>query len=244
MPSRNRGLILVFDLDQTLVDTTTFHQERGRLSNVGKYVNLRLIDEVLKPASKLRGKGVDGIFLFTNNTRDVYIESVCKYLASTVKNTDGNAFFFDYIMTPKDSYNGAEDPYIKSISKIEHILSHKCPYSDRERDPVTFTDYSDLAERLFFFDDLEHPNIRKFFQDVGLGANIPNFSNHYIQIQGQKVDDGFVKHTGEPEDDRTDYEPIKRELAKIGPSELPQGGSRKRRGRRRGLTKHIRRRKN
>jgi len=248
MAPRREGLILVFDLDQTLIDTSTFRHEKGRISNIGKYVNLRIIEEVLKPASKLRGNGVDGIFLFTNNTRDVYIKGVCEYLARTIKNTDGNAFFFDYIMTPNDSYNGAEDPYTKSISKIEHILRHKCPYSQRERDPVTFKDYSDLAERLFFFDDQEHPNIIEFFQGVELGANIPNFSNHYIQIQGRKVGDGFVKGAEEAEDDRTDYEPIKRELAKIEHSEAPQGGSRKRCGRQRKrerrLTKHARRRKN
>jgi hypothetical protein len=248
MAPRRGGLILVFDLDQTLIDTATFRHEKGRISNIGKYMNIRLIEEVLKPASKLRGNGVDGIFLFTNNTADAYIEGVCKYLATTIRNTDGNAFFFDYVMTPNDSYKGAEDPYTKSISKIEHILRHKCPYSHRERDPVTFKDYSDLAERLFFFDDQEHPNIREFFQGVGSGANIPNFSNHYMQIQGRKVGDGFVKGAEEAEDDRTDYEPIKRELAKIGPSEAPQGGSRKRhkreRKRERRLTKHARRRKN
>jgi hypothetical protein len=268
MARRDKGLILVFDLDQTLIDTkdvflvkkngnedAELKLRRDMIENpyvsddfIEGSVNARLIEEVLIPASKLRGNGVDGIFLLTNNGSVPYVESVCRYLANTIGNTDGNRYFFDYIMTRNDPSKRA-DPFSKNVSNIKHMLRHDCPFSKRHRRPVITIDDYDLAQRLFFFDDQEHVIHNELFKNIGLGSNrrlglaLPNFSSHYIKIQGV-MGDGFFKMTGGPEDDQTQYGPIKRELAKISAPEV-QGGSRKRsRRHKKRLTKYIRRRKN
>lgn len=274
MTPRNKGLILVFDLDQTLIDTeSVFLIKKSSVKHLSKaefdaevqlrkdmlanpdvsddfiqgYLNARIIEEVLIPASKLRGNGVDGIFLLTNNGSHIYVEAVCRYLVNRLGNTDGNKYFFDYVMTRNDPSKGSE-PFGKSLSNIKYMLNHECPFSKRRRAPVEFIDDYDLAQRLFFFDDQEYTLHKELFQNIGLGSNrrlgltLPNFSSHYIKIQGV-LGDGFFKFTGGPEDDQTQYAPIKRELAKIPPDF--QGGSRKRHRHKRGRrTKYIRRRKN
>jgi hypothetical protein len=251
MAPRREGFILVFDLDQTLIDThkvfsgesdenKNFRYRTMILNNpslsyhfLDEYVNHRLITEILKPAAKLRGNGVDGIFLLTNNNSDDYVKAVCRYLANKVGNTDGNTFFFDYVMTRNDPAK-ERDPLGKNLSFIKHMLKHECPFSKRKREPIAYTDDADLTERLFFFDD----QIYDLFEEFPDGL-----SNHYIQIKGSvKGAKGFHKNTGGPEDDRTRYGLNLQAREAVG----FQGGSRKRRraqykGR---LTKHIRRRKN
>ena len=248
MDRRNKGLILVFDLDQTLMDTETLFRRKEPPSHlkdiavrslmeridtpavsdrvIGKHINRRLIGEVLAPASELRGRGVDGIFLLTNNNSNFYVEAVGRYLANTLKNTDGNDYFFDYIMTRNDPSKGA-DSLSKNLSNIKHMLHARCPFSRRIREPVEFIDDLDLAERLFFFDDQIYPLHKEIFQNIGLGSNrklglegLPDLSDHYIHMQGT------IQH------DTTDYRVVKAALDYIAAPPGFEGGSKRSRRRR------------
>ena len=259
MDRRNRGLILVFDLDQTLIDTQSLlHPKKApiefkglvvqslmkRIDNpefsdsvIGKHINRRLIEEVLAPASELRGRGVDGIFLLTNNDSNFYVDAVCRYLVNTLGNTDGNDCFFDYIMTRNDPSKRA-DPLSKNLSNIKYMLNGVCPFSKRVREPVEFIDDLDLAERLFFFDDQIYPLYNEIFQNIGLGSNrklgldLPNFSDHYIHMRGT------IQH------DTTDYSVVKTALAYIAAPPGFEGGAKRSRRRsnktRRGRSKKRR----
>jgi hypothetical protein len=245
MEHRNKGLILVFDLDQTLIDTEKLFRRKDppsefngvifeslmeridtphRSDNViHKQINHRLIEEVLAPASELRGRGVDGIFLLTNNNSNVYVKAVGRYLANKLGNTDGNEYFFDYIMTRNDPSRGA-NPLSKNLSNIKHMLRTRCPFSHKIREPVEIIDDLDLAERLFFFDDQIYPLYKEIFQNIGLGSNrklgldLPNFSDHYIHMRGT------IQH------DTTDYSIVKEALARIAPPPGFKGGSKRSRG--------------
>lgn len=245
MDRRNRGLILVFDLDQTLIDTQSLLRPKKAPSEfkglvvqslmerintpgvsdrlIDKHINHRLIEEVLAPASALRGRGVDGIFLLTNNDSNFYVNAVCRYLVNNLRNTDGNDCFFDYIMTRNDPSRGA-DRLSKNLSNIKYMLNGVCPFSNRRRKPVEFIDDLDLAERLFFFDDQMYPLYDEIFQNIGLGSNrklgldLPNFSDHYILMRGT------IQH------DTTDYSVVKEALARIaGPPGFEGGSKRSRR---------------
>lgn len=260
MAPRGSGLILVFDLDQTLIDTdkafshsldaenANFKRRTAIMNNpslsdefLKDFVNHRLIDEVLIPASRLRGNGVDGIFLLTNNASDVYVKAVCRYLVNTVNNTDGNEYFFDYVMTRNDAEKKkGGDAFSKNLSYIKHMLQNECPFSKRKREPVIYIDDADLTKRLFFFDD----QIYDLLEELS-----PTFSNHYIQIKGSvEGSKGFHTYTGKPEDDQTDYSLINQKISALqSPESAPslKGGSRKRRRHyKKRLTKHVRRRKN
>ena len=68
------GLILVFDLDQTLAHTTDL-----------VYFNLNIVhilDYIVKKA--LRGSVINGIFLLTNNDNKGYVKLIDENLASKI----------------------------------------------------------------------------------------------------------------------------------------------------------------
>ena len=126
------GLILVFDLDETIVNT-------GKLLKFNPSI-LQLLTIV----TPLRGSKIDAIFLLTNNSGEVYINKINKGLARI---TDYDAdTYFDYVM----SYNHKSrikdfDGYpIKSLEDVKFMMK-AIGKSDEN-----------LLERTFFFDDQEH----------------------------------------------------------------------------------------
>jgi hypothetical protein len=122
------GLILVFDLDETIVNT-------------GKKLEFNpSILQLLQIITPLRGSKVDAVFLLTNNSGEIYINQINEELA---RNTDYNAdTYFDYVM----SYNHSmrDEDRTKSLEDIKFMMS-----TTRKND-------ENLLERTFFFDDQDH----------------------------------------------------------------------------------------
>jgi hypothetical protein len=95
------GLILVFDLDQTIIDSSdpflfnrpnTPEGIRELKEKAEGLLNFKLVNNVIKRAAKLRGKkdasGNDlltGIFLLTNNSSKIMVSSVDSVLYELVK---------------------------------------------------------------------------------------------------------------------------------------------------------------
>jgi hypothetical protein len=230
------GLILVFDLDQTLIDSTDMLQllnEELKKPNseldadriiTGK-INMTLINTVLIPAVKLRdtGRGVDAIFMLTNNSDRDYIGLICLYLSrlvqsvgrfSNVKNGPmGNSQYpsintvFDYVMVRQ--HPSREQVYNppKSLSDVEYMMK-ALNLPDRGR--------ADVAKRTFFFDDNENHTIRRQLDIYG-------YPGHYILIRGpdyvDNVNRGYI--AGKP--DLTDYSYIDYVLKSVGRGENTNG---------------------
>ena len=179
------GLVLVFDLDQTLIDSQSLVKDKS--SDFSEYLNTTLIDRVLGPAVKLRdtNKGVDGIFLLSNNGNNKYIEKVIRELNRYLGLPEENSVFNTY-MSRYDSYREGADPENpeKRLKDVKNMLGEVLTN--------TFEHYSteNLAERTYFFDDLATHTIRKEIA-----------ADHYFVIEGGA---GFT--VGKP--DSTDYSAI------------------------------------
>ena len=227
------GLILVFDLDQTLVDSNGLFPVLNSEKDISKYMNKQIIDEVLRPAVKLKGIGVDAIFLLSNNASTEYVVKIITYL-----NSELNSYIFDNIMLRNNPSRPRSLNPPKRLEDVKKLLLNSMH-------PLPFTDDYSLARRTYFFDDNTKHLIREEFIKLG-------FSDHYIEIQGPDVDEagnnrGFI--SGKP--DFSDYRGIKRALKSISNApledppllKLPNSkvGGRKTRSKRR---KTIRRRKN
>ena len=206
-PEDNR-LILVFDIDATLVDTDgittipTLKATRDYLALPG-IMNQRILDEVIVPAAKLRSEGkIAAILVLSNNGMPAYIAGVCDYIAKYVENEIGpqklgrfrnarrsnNAtveripeYFFDYIMTrDTDGRVGGGNP-LKRLEDVANMLRF-----------LGLSTY-DLKSRTFMFDDLRGHQIQS-----ELGRN-------YILIRSNKgAEDGYKAGSKEI----TDYSPV------------------------------------
>jgi len=144
---RFTGLILVFDLDQTIIDThgciprtPTGRVDVPRFNAMldaceadptgyadlilGQYVNQRLLNEVLAPAARIRdtGWGVSAILLFTNNASQRYVNIVCSYLARVT----GSRGDFERI-------RAVEDPSIPPIRGGAHFFDYVMMRNNPER---------------------------------------------------------------------------------------------------------------
>lgn len=211
------GLVLVFDLDQTLIDTNSFikpksissalfmrrpagenssqgtsvqkadPEQEAKPKGIAAYLNTTLIDTVLRPAVQLRNtnRGVDCIFLLSNNSNEPYIEDVIRELNKYLGLPEGKSVFNSY-MSRYDSYREGADPQNpeKRLKDVKNMLGEVLTN--------TFEHYSteNLAERTYFFDDLATHTIRKEIA-----------ADHYFVIEGG---DGFT--VGKP--DSTDYSAI------------------------------------
>lgn len=227
------GLILVFDLDQTLIDSTNLLQRKKEGESIWNfiegYLNMRIIDEVLKPALKLRdtNSGVDAIFLLSNNNSSDYIINIIRYLSLKL----GVDAIFDYVMIRNHPSRERSLNPPKRLADVEFMVNNMIL-------PFSYSDKYSLARRIYIFDDNTRHQIR---------GEIP--PDHYIEIQGPDLDaaginKGFI--AGKP--DLSDYGTIEYELDianKNKPSKKPissmkahleppplslsHGGSRKRR---------------
>jgi hypothetical protein len=217
------GLVLVFDLDQTLIDTKAVSKVMSRTDDVIEAaLNDRIIGGILGPANTFRTAypgSIDAILLLTNNSSQVYVSNVCKIIARKLGHTGRNfrniqssenarfkaiyPLFFDYIMmigTPRRA--GSSE---KSLNEVRIML-----------DALKIKD-DDLEKRTFFFDDQEHAKMRR---DIG--------DSHYIKIIGPDVDPmhpefnwGFRQ--GKDNSGLTNYEPILEELRKISANSANTG---------------------
>lgn len=153
------GLILVFDLDQTLVNTNGLTKKTVNDLNIKSFLNIRLINEVLKPALNLRNKGVDAIFLLSNNSSKDYVSNVIQALETMLNVT--NLFNYSMIRTDPSRPNNENPP--KSLKDIKYMMDYA---------GIKYTD-DDLASRVYFFDDYTGHEIRNEID-----------ADNYIVIQG------------------------------------------------------------
>lgn len=194
-PGPGAGIILVFDLDQTLIDSgaLTRESEQGRRRPFPSYLNITLIETVLRPAVQMRGRGVDAILLLTNNSDTEYIVYVLKGLNSVVLgNDDTDVFdsFMDRYDIDRHDKSNTETP-TKSIEDVKNMLREHLPALSRVN----------LPQRIYFFDDNT---------DHVIGGQIP--AEHYFKIQSAG-NPGFTVGNK----DTTDYTVITRLLqGKVG----------------------------
>jgi hypothetical protein len=106
----NNGLIFVFDLDETIANTS-------------KPLELnRNILSILFNIVRFRGNGIDGIFLLTNNSDIDYIASIDAILLKLTGSK--GKFFGDYDFPEREYFFD----YITPITSIFHIFNTKTIY--------------------------------------------------------------------------------------------------------------------
>ena len=174
------GLILVFDLDQTLAHTTDLVYFNFNIVHILNYI--------VKKA--LRGSVIDGIFLLTNNDNKGYVKLIDENLKTGLKSTGAfkggegypaDTYFFDYIMDYTHSRRHANKT--KSYADIKFMADVL---------GIRYNDDNELLRRTYFFDDLEH--------DIKGEMTAAGLPDHYIQITPP------FEHKAE---DVTNYEPVK-----------------------------------
>lgn len=170
-------MVLVFDLDQTLVDTDTVFRiasEKGTIDSdeLNAHLNIRLIEEVLKPAVQLKGQTVSAIILLSNNNDNTYVNFICGSISRIL----GVTAAFDSIVTRNGTKNvvrSGENPP-KRLIDVETILK------SIEKDS------SNLAGRVYFFDDLHH-EIEKELTNAPqyclIKKWLPNDENNYTSVK-------------------------------------------------------------
>ena len=178
------GLLLVFDLDETIVNTTEPME-----------LNPAIID-ILIQAANLRDGIVGAICLLTNNSDKDHVAFIDDILL-TVTNSIGKynsddgmvskPYFFDYIMTRTHPLRVDVKKQTKQFEDIK-TFAHKSG--------ITFRSNEDLMSRTFFFDDQSHvlqKQMATWFDGI--------YTNQYIQITP-----GYTGNQTKP--DTTNYEPI------------------------------------
>lgn len=237
-----KGLVLVFDLDQTLIDShgsimdeviNKAIPQNKRDELIDKALNKRLIEEILRPASRLRGdpnNKVDAICLLTNNSDRNYVSEICKYLHKLLKSpgvfervrgipetgdpdfplaSSGENYFFDYIMVRQHSSRPKSGNPPKRLRDVEFMLN------------ALRKNTNDLERRTFFFDDMLPTHI------INMELTQKGYPDHYIIIKGCEGDGsgGFKSGSG----DCSVYTPVteafKRGVPYSPPVQYPQSGS-------------------
>jgi hypothetical protein len=174
------GLILVFDLDQTLAHTTNLLYFNLNIAHILNYITKKA----------LRGSVINGIFLLTNNDNKEYVKLIDENLKRALKSTGAfrggegypaDTYFFDYIMDYTNSHRHANKT--KSYADIKFMVDSL---------GIRYTDDNELLRRTYFFDDLEH-----VLKGEMTAAGLPD---HYIQITPP-----FENKA----EDVTNYEPVR-----------------------------------
>jgi hypothetical protein len=223
----DKGLILVFDLDQTIIDSSNIHdllavEEAKPEANskawdvLASQLNPELIHAVLAPAVALRDAGhVDAIFMLTNNADRGYVANVCYLLGSMLKSegkfefirnsNEGNRNFphvvnvFDYVMVRQHPWRQASSNPPKSLDDVKFMM---------EALHITYTDDGDLARRTFFFDDNVGHVLAQELNDQG-------YPNHYIAMKGPESKNGVNLGFLAGKHDLTDYTAIQTAFRRI-----------------------------
>lgn len=203
------GIVLVFDLDQTILDSSDDTLFDGSLGSEGikelikKNLNMNVVNLLIR-ASKLRpGRKVTAICLLTNNSSTGFVklvDDVLKEFTGSVGSYGKKAaedgfevgeYFFDAIMTR----NHSARPSIASGSPPKRIED-----VNKMLEPFAVSFGSATMDELFFFDDLPNHEIMQTYKEVG------EFRENYIQIKPP-----YTKYTK----DTTNYTPILRALAEL-----------------------------
>ena len=212
-----KGLVLVFDMDNTIIDTHEglMHaildpavSPEGKERLIATALNSKLVEEVLRPAAQLRDSGsgkVDAIFLLTNNSDRDYIFAVSSYLSRTL----GSKGVFQTVRAkPKvgdiefPDLSSADSGYFFDYIMVRYHHSRSGDNPSKRMVDVKFMmnalqkPINDLERRTFFFDDMiPRHAIQRDLSAKGYGSN-------YIFIKGHDWDGsgGFIKGTTDPTD--------------------------------------------
>ena len=212
------GLILVFDMDQTILDSSDPYLF-NRPATPEAHVNLKQkiksalnwnVVNIMKRAAKLRPSGqVSAICLLTNNSSTILVSAVDEVLYEETgskgkyKTYRGNAndrtmpdkpYFFDSIMMRQHTSRPktVDDNPPKRLLDILNMMKF---IGAKDTDIQTIRD-------IYFFDDIGTHNLRQEFNFMSDGK----YKDHYIQIT-PPYNTRFQ--------DRTDYRPILHALAAL-----------------------------
>ncbi|NDB85652.1 MAG: hypothetical protein EB127_23545 [Alphaproteobacteria bacterium] len=212
------GIVLVFDLDQTILDTSDDRLFDGSLGPdeirelIKKNLNMNIVNLLIR-TSELRPSGkVTAICLLTNNSSVKFVQLVDGVLKELTKSNgsygkkavedgfEAGEYFFDAIMTRNHSARpiAASGSPPKRIEDINKML-----------EPFSTSFGSATMGELFFFDDVPNHQILQTYKEVG------DFKENYIQIKPP-----YDKYTR----DTTNYTPILRALSELdgGAPTLPE----------------------
>ena len=199
-----QGIILVFDLDQTLIDSDAAHID---MKNVHLYFNPKIID-ILRRCICHKGRGVDAIFLLTNNSSEEFVRQCDIALSKLLEykspywNKESFSFFDNYMIRydRRRTINNDSNSWVsKKLYDVRIMLD----------DPIKIKSgsYGDIARRTYFFDDMPHHLIIDELASYG-------YPDHYIHIKGDK---GFSRNGI----DLTDYSAIYRALDRLDSNVSP-----------------------
>jgi hypothetical protein len=206
------GLILVFDMDQTIIDSDPFFKSNPLdYSRIPEYLNMNVVNILLR-AAKLRPKKVTAIFLLTNNSDKQFVAAVDSALYelsmgsrgkyNTVESMDTNsskmphkAYFFDDIFMldhpkRKPTSQGIP-PGIKDLHTVLEMMH-----------TINSDEHPNIIKNLFFFDDIPNHKLHDEFLNFSSGK----YKNHYITIS-PPYQKGKI--------DKTNYKPVLKALQKL-----------------------------
>lgn len=197
-------IVLVFDMDQTLIDTNKDNKAAMSYhTKIPSLVNTRLLEEIISPAVRLRNQGRNiAILVLTNNGDDAYINAVMSeinnrisdlHIRSNLQVRDNIKNFNQYLKEEArpvfDAFMTANTPgrdakrFVKDLEDVESMLqTARIPY-----------DIEQLVRTTYMFDDMP---------DHVIKSQIP--SENYFYIVSKKGE-GFTVDGG----DATDYSKIK-----------------------------------
>jgi hypothetical protein len=207
------GLTLVFDMDQTILDSSDpyLFQTPSDQSLFEREIKKRLnwnIVNILKRAVKLRPDKVTSIFLLTNNSFLFLVAALDKVLRELTMSTGRyrgdnglptKDYFFDSIMMRQHSSRPktVDDNPPKRLQDIINMIS-----------PTDALDSLETLKNTYFFDDIDAHVLKSEFDNIGKG-------DHYIHITPP-----YKK--GVP--DTTNYRPVLEALSLLDgePAEFPE----------------------
>jgi hypothetical protein len=212
------GLILVFDLDQTIIDSQQYFFQRPETYEsintlkdeilTGGYLNPTIID-ILKRASKLRDedvtnpmdKKVTAIFLLTNNSDPIYVAAVDSAIHELCNST--GKYYTEANIDPDTHFMPKKPYFFDSIMMRGHSKRVGSDPSKSLNDVYVMLRYLEIKKKpvlgsIYFFDDIYHEMDRQL--------NAFGFPDHSI-----KITPAFRRG----ETDLTNYKPILDRLSKL-----------------------------
>jgi len=225
-------IVLVFDMDQTLIDTNK--DNRVAMSDhtkIPSLLNIRLLEEVISPAVRLRNQGRNiAILVLTNNGDEGYIQAVMSEINNRIS-----------------------DLHIRSNLKKRHNITNFNPYLKEEARPVFDAYMSRYTSGRFSKEGEKHLEDVKLmlrtanipYDKTQLSSNTYMFDDmpdhviksqispkNYFDIVSKKGEQGFTVDGG----DDTNYSEIKRRLKSLN---TPVDGSDNRKGTLESLRKFV-----
>ena len=219
------GLILVFDMDQTILDSSDPYLFNNPVTpqdmillkqKIKESLNWNVVNIIKRAAALRPSRKVTAIYMLTNNSSRILVSAVDEVLLEEIgskgkyktlrsdrdsEQMPDKPYFFDYIMM-RQHYTRpktADDNPPKSINDILNMMQY-----------MGLDGNIDSAKDIYFFDDIATHNLKAEFNFLSDGK----YSNHYIHINPP-----YSKYVR----DRTQYDSILSALSELdgNPPKLP-----------------------